>query len=109
MALSPRNQRHQYLRYQGLEYTDAGITDFEERLGRIYSKEIHRVQVVDFQGMPELMRDILHARMLMEHRDDGGVVLFTSQAWERVFETRGPLVRELILEFLSTLRFGEVD
>nr|GEV43574.1 ribonuclease H-like domain-containing protein [Tanacetum cinerariifolium] len=25
----------------------------------------------------------------------------------RVFETRGPLVRELILEFLSTLRFGE--
>ncbi|GJW13014.1 hypothetical protein Tco_0017147 [Tanacetum coccineum] len=79
-------------RYQGLEYTDAGIADFEERLGRIYSREIHWVQVVDFQGMPELMRDVLHARMLMEHRDDGGVILFTSQAWERVFETRGPLV-----------------
>ncbi|GJX14270.1 hypothetical protein Tco_0206028, partial [Tanacetum coccineum] len=49
-----------------------------------------------------------YLRMLMEHRDDGGVVLFTSQAWERVFETRGLLVRELVLEFLSTLRFGEV-
>ncbi|GKC31657.1 hypothetical protein Tco_1038951 [Tanacetum coccineum] len=59
-------------RYQGLEYTDADISDFEERLERIYSREIHRVQVVDFQGMPELMRDGLFARMVMEHRDDAG-------------------------------------
>ncbi|GKE46736.1 hypothetical protein Tco_1477994 [Tanacetum coccineum] len=50
----------------------------------------------------------LYLRMLMEHHDDGRVVLFTSLAWERVFETRGLLVREHILEFLSTLRFGEV-
>ncbi|GJU32788.1 hypothetical protein Tco_1176377 [Tanacetum coccineum] len=47
-------------------------------------------------------------RMRMEHRDSNGVVVFTSQAWSRVFETRGPLFRELILEFLGTLRFGEV-
>ncbi|GJW89893.1 hypothetical protein Tco_0167446 [Tanacetum coccineum] len=60
--LPPREQRHPFLRYEGLEYTDADIADFEERLERIYSREIHR----------------------------------------------GPLVRELILEFLSTLRFGEV-
>ncbi|GJY41837.1 hypothetical protein Tco_0429107 [Tanacetum coccineum] len=75
--LPPREQRHPFLRYQGLEYTDADIGDFEERLERIYSREIYQVQVVDFQRMPELMRD-------------------------------GPLVWELILEFLSTLRFGEV-
>ncbi|GKA30391.1 hypothetical protein Tco_0716696 [Tanacetum coccineum] len=81
---------------------------FESRLGRIYSREIHRVQVVDFQGMPELLRDGLFARMAMEHRDEVGVVVFTSQAWGRLFSTRGPLVWELILEFLSTLRFGEV-
>ncbi|GJR70898.1 hypothetical protein Tco_0016963 [Tanacetum coccineum] len=54
--LPPREQRHSFLRYQGLEYIDADIADFEERL----------------------------------------------------FETRGPLVWELILEFLSTLRFVEV-
>ncbi|GJR74428.1 hypothetical protein Tco_0086793 [Tanacetum coccineum] len=60
-------------------YTNADIIDFKERLGRKYSREIHRVQVVDFQGMPKLMRDAL-----------------------------GPLVWELILEFLSTLRFREV-
>ncbi|GKB42107.1 hypothetical protein Tco_0887049 [Tanacetum coccineum] len=47
-------------------------------------------------------------RMVMEHRDDASVVVFTSRAWGRLFDTRGPLVKELILEFLSTLRFGEV-
>ncbi|GJT09896.1 hypothetical protein Tco_0856938 [Tanacetum coccineum] len=81
--LPPHDQRHPFLRYQGLEYTDADIADFEERLERIYSREIHRL------------------------RDDSGVVVFTSRAWGRLFDTRGPLVRELILEFLSTLRFGE--
>ncbi|GKD11428.1 hypothetical protein Tco_1191113 [Tanacetum coccineum] len=39
MALPPRNQRHQYLRFEGLQYTDADITDFEMRLGKIYSRE----------------------------------------------------------------------
>ncbi|GJU74111.1 hypothetical protein Tco_1265516 [Tanacetum coccineum] len=78
--LPPREQRHPFLRYQGLEYTDADIADFEERLERIHDRDTHRVQVVDFQGMPELMRDVLDARMLMEHRDDGGVVVFTSRA-----------------------------
>ncbi|GKB93791.1 hypothetical protein Tco_0979928 [Tanacetum coccineum] len=74
--LPPRGQRHLFLRYQGLDYTDADIADFEKR-------------------------------MVMEHRDDAGGDVFTSQAWGRLFDTRGPLVRELILEFLSTLRFGE--
>ncbi|GJR74623.1 hypothetical protein Tco_0086988 [Tanacetum coccineum] len=58
--------------------------------------------------MPELIRDVLDVRMLMEHRDDGGVVVFTSRAWRRLFDSKGPLVRELILEFLSTSRFEEV-
>nr|GEU48464.1 hypothetical protein [Tanacetum cinerariifolium] len=34
MALPPRDQRHPYLRFEGLEYTDADIADFEERLGK---------------------------------------------------------------------------
>ncbi|GKE20525.1 hypothetical protein Tco_1432037, partial [Tanacetum coccineum] len=61
----------------------------------------------DFQGMPELMGDCLFARIMMEHRDDAGAVVFTSQAWGRLFDTGRSLVWELILEFLSTLRFGE--
>ncbi|GJY64051.1 hypothetical protein Tco_0465511 [Tanacetum coccineum] len=105
--LPPREQRHPFLRYEGIEYTDVDITNFEERLERIYSQEIHRVQVMDFLRMPELMRDGLFARMVMEHHDDAGVVVFTSRAWRRLFDARGPLVRELVLEFFSTLRFGE--
>ncbi|GJT98023.1 hypothetical protein Tco_1093541 [Tanacetum coccineum] len=70
--LPPREQIHPFLRYEGLEYTDADIADFEERLEGIYSRKIHRVQVVDFLGMPELMRDGLFDRIVMEHRDDVG-------------------------------------
>ncbi|GKB28124.1 hypothetical protein Tco_0867525 [Tanacetum coccineum] len=46
--------------------------DFEERLGRIYGREIHRVQVFDFGGLIELMAEGLSGRMLMEHRDAQG-------------------------------------
>ncbi|GKB23185.1 hypothetical protein Tco_0862586 [Tanacetum coccineum] len=79
IALPPRDQRHQYLRFEGLGYIDADSTDFEERLGRIYDREIHQ-----------------------------GQSIFTSRAWRRIFEIRGSLVHELILEFFSTFRFGEV-
>ncbi|GJY41329.1 hypothetical protein Tco_0428599 [Tanacetum coccineum] len=79
--LPPHEQRYPFLGYQGLKYTDADIADFEERLEMIHNKDTHRVQVVDFQGMPELMRDVLDARMLMEHHDDGWVVVFTSRSW----------------------------
>ncbi|GJW95524.1 hypothetical protein Tco_0175196 [Tanacetum coccineum] len=81
---------------------------FTTMLERIHDKGTHMVQVLDFEGMTELMRDVLYARIRMEHLDGDGVVVFTSQAWSRVFETMGPLVREFILEFLSTLKFGEV-
>ncbi|GJS70484.1 hypothetical protein Tco_0703325 [Tanacetum coccineum] len=99
MALPPRNQRHQYLRYEGLQYSDADIVDFETRLARIYRREVHRVHVFDFGGLPDLMAKGLSARMLMEHMDAQGVSLFTSRAWRRLFDIRGPLVHELILEF----------
>ncbi|GKF33677.1 hypothetical protein Tco_0106877 [Tanacetum coccineum] len=66
-------------------------------------------QFLRYKGLEYTYLDIadFESRMAMEHRDEAGVV-FTSQAWRRMFSTRGPLVWELILEFLSTLRFGEV-
>ncbi|GJX77316.1 hypothetical protein Tco_0324127 [Tanacetum coccineum] len=72
MALPPHEQRHQFLRYEGLEYTDTDIEDFEARIARIYRREVHRVQVFDFGGLPDLMVEELSVRMLMEHRDDQG-------------------------------------
>ncbi|GJT35178.1 hypothetical protein Tco_0925597 [Tanacetum coccineum] len=73
MALPPRDQRYQYLRYEGLQYKDADILDFESRLNKIYRREVHRVQVFDFGGLSNLLADGLSARMLMEHRDARGI------------------------------------
>ncbi|GKC45681.1 hypothetical protein Tco_1063403 [Tanacetum coccineum] len=76
MAHPPCDQRHQYLRYEGLLYSDADIVDFKTILARIYRKEVHKVQVFDFGGLQDLMAEGLSARMLMEHRDAKGVSLF---------------------------------
>ncbi|GJU16421.1 hypothetical protein Tco_1144387 [Tanacetum coccineum] len=84
MALPPRDQRHQYLRFKGLEYTDADITDFKDILGRIYGRGIHRVLVLDFKSLLVVMVEGLTSRMLMEHRDDQGQSVFTSRAWRRL-------------------------
>ncbi|GKE98042.1 hypothetical protein Tco_0021393, partial [Tanacetum coccineum] len=73
MALPPCDKRHQYLRYEGLQYTYADIADFEMRLARIYKREVHRVHVFDFEGLPDLMAEGLSARMLMEHKDAQGI------------------------------------
>ncbi|GJT56260.1 hypothetical protein Tco_0991314 [Tanacetum coccineum] len=91
MALLPREQRHHFLRYKGLEYFDADIVDFKARLARIYKREVHKVPMFDFGGLPDLMAEGLSTRMLMEQRDDQGVSLFTSRAWRRPFDIRGLL------------------
>ncbi|GJR09035.1 hypothetical protein Tco_0791687 [Tanacetum coccineum] len=64
---------------------------FNDEIWHPYHHESKDTHFLDFQGMPELMRDSLFARMVMEHRDDAGVVVFTSRAWGRLFDTRGPL------------------
>ncbi|GKB59413.1 hypothetical protein Tco_0915599 [Tanacetum coccineum] len=43
--LPPREQRYSFLRYQGLEYSDQDIADFNRRLERIYDRGTHRVQI----------------------------------------------------------------
>ncbi|GJZ79766.1 hypothetical protein Tco_0644603 [Tanacetum coccineum] len=83
MALPPREQRHRFLRYEGLEYLD---TEF------LISRGILSLG--------------LSGSMLMEHRDKAGVSVFTSRTWRRMLDIRGPLVHELILEFFSMFRFG---
>ncbi|GJT79307.1 hypothetical protein Tco_1053649 [Tanacetum coccineum] len=107
MALPPREQRHRFLRYEGMEYPDMDIVDFKGRLAWIHKREVHRVPVFDFGGLPDLMADGLSGKMLMEHRDEAGVSVFTSRAWRRMLDIRVPLVYELILEFFSTFRFGQ--
>nr|GEU83835.1 hypothetical protein [Tanacetum cinerariifolium] len=78
-------------------------------LGKIYRRGVHRVHVLDFGGLTNEMTVELSDRMLMEHRDAQGQSLFTSRAWRWLFEVKGPLVHELIMEFFSTFRFGEAE
>ncbi|GJW13279.1 hypothetical protein Tco_0017412 [Tanacetum coccineum] len=68
MALLPRDQRHLYLRYEGLQYTDANIADFEARLARIYRREVHMVQIIVALGlhMGEEMKSPSFARYWAE-------------------------------------------
>nr|GEU46872.1 hypothetical protein [Tanacetum cinerariifolium] len=71
MEIPPKDQRHQYLRFKGLEYTDADIADFEKRLGKIKRREVHRVLVLDFERLLAEMAEGLTSRMLMEHGRSG--------------------------------------
>ncbi|GKF04527.1 hypothetical protein Tco_0035195, partial [Tanacetum coccineum] len=86
-------------------YPDTDIANFEGRLARIHRREVHRVSVFDFGGLSDLMAEGVSGRMLMEHRDKAGVSVFTSRAWRRMLDIRGPLVYELILELFNTFRF----
>nr|GEX40399.1 hypothetical protein [Tanacetum cinerariifolium] len=54
MALPLRDQKHQYLKYEGLQYTDADITDFKTRLGKIYRRESTRMLKDKVYSLAEL-------------------------------------------------------
>nr|GEU60295.1 hypothetical protein [Tanacetum cinerariifolium]GEU60377.1 hypothetical protein [Tanacetum cinerariifolium] len=58
--------------YVRLEEEKARKRDFVTGLDRIYKREVHRVQIFDFRGLPYLMAKGLSARMLMECRDAQG-------------------------------------
>ncbi|GKC60270.1 hypothetical protein Tco_1087868 [Tanacetum coccineum] len=58
------------------------------------------------QRYPWLRYEDLAVRMSMVYSGEGQQV-FVSQAWRRLFEIRTPLVREFILEFLSTCRMSD--
>ncbi|GKC08980.1 uncharacterized mitochondrial protein-like protein [Tanacetum coccineum] len=88
--------------YQVEGYTDEIVQDFEQRLDTIFGRQVNRVHVLDFARMTEEMRKTLVNRMRMVYTWAEGHELFTSHAWRRLFEIRGPLVREFILEFFST-------
>ncbi|GKB95279.1 hypothetical protein Tco_0981416 [Tanacetum coccineum] len=66
MDVPPKDQRHPYLRFEGLEYTDVDIVDFQMRLGKIYGREVHRVLVLDFEGLPGEMAKGVTSRMFGE-------------------------------------------
>ncbi|GJS92114.1 hypothetical protein Tco_0774750 [Tanacetum coccineum] len=98
-GLPPRDQRHQYLRFEGLQYTDADITDFEKMLGKIHEREVHRVQVFNFGGLTDLMADGLSGRMLIKHKHAQGHDFFALERKRRAMISEGQFFSRLAEHF----------
>ncbi|GJU71448.1 hypothetical protein Tco_1262853 [Tanacetum coccineum] len=81
--LPMRDQRHPYLRFEGLEYTDANIHTFVERLEWIFRRQIHRGQLLDFDGLTKELREDMDTRLRMVHSGEQGHDVFVSDAWRR--------------------------
>ncbi|GKD33276.1 hypothetical protein Tco_1248785, partial [Tanacetum coccineum] len=98
-GLPPRDQRHHYLRFEGLQYTDADITDFEKMLGKIHEREVHRVQVFNFGGLTDLMADGLSGRMLIKHKHAQGHDFFALERKRRAMISEGQFFSRLAEHF----------
>nr|GEX51398.1 alpha/beta hydrolases superfamily protein [Tanacetum cinerariifolium] len=80
MLRRPSDQRHRYLRFEGLQYTKSDITDFET------------------------------SRMLMEHRDAHGQSMFASRAWSIDGRSQAPeKVTVTDLFYLRGMDVGSVN
>ncbi|GJV51079.1 hypothetical protein Tco_1446820 [Tanacetum coccineum] len=107
--LPHRDLRYPWLRYQVDGYNEGIVHSYEQRLKTIWSRLVNRVRVLDFAGLTDGMRQTLGDRLRMVYAGDDVEALFTSHAWRRLFEVRGPLVREFILEFFSTYRMSDTE
>ncbi|GKB59603.1 hypothetical protein Tco_0915789 [Tanacetum coccineum] len=81
----------------------------EPSIWHLYNLRIRDTHGLDFVGLTEGMRQTLDDRLKMVYTGDEGQELFTSHALRRLFEIRAPLVREFILEFLSTCRMSDTE
>ncbi|GJZ73079.1 hypothetical protein Tco_0637225 [Tanacetum coccineum] len=71
-------------------YTALILHSVETRLARIYEKDVLRVQVLDFEWMPDMIRDDLDELIRMDHtKGDDGKFVFICRAWRRLFGITG--------------------
>ncbi|GJR19068.1 hypothetical protein Tco_0967595 [Tanacetum coccineum] len=79
MALPPRDQRHEWLRFDIQGYPKEEKQEFETRLANIYYRKIHQIEVLDFD------------------RGVDGEDLFMSSIRKELLGICGPLAREFQL------------
>ncbi|GKB23264.1 hypothetical protein Tco_0862665 [Tanacetum coccineum] len=87
VALSPRHQRHIWLRYQVEGYTEEIVYDFKQRLETIFSRQGNRMHILDFEGLTPDMRIGLHTAE--EMAEDGFSAYWLGS--ERVLPNKGDL------------------
>ncbi|GKC94325.1 hypothetical protein Tco_1159767, partial [Tanacetum coccineum] len=107
--LPHRDLRHPWLRYQVEGYDEGIVQNYKQRLETIWGRSVNQIHVLNFTGLTKGMRQTLGDRLSMIYTGDDRQALFTSHAWRRLFEIRGPLVREFIVEFLSTCRMSDME
>ncbi|GJU66744.1 hypothetical protein Tco_1253003 [Tanacetum coccineum] len=109
VPLPPADQRHPWLRYQVAGYDQGIVRNYEQRLETIWGRSVNRVHVLDFNDLTPEMRQDLAVRLRMVYDGGDGQQVFVSHAWRSLFRIRAPLVREFILEFLSTCRMSDIE
>nr|GEY38216.1 putative copia-type protein [Tanacetum cinerariifolium] len=79
-GLPNRNKRHEWLRFNSQGYTKEEQLDFETRLGKIYYRKVHRVQVLDFTRLAEIEDGDMDMteRLRMQPIGADGEVLFST-------------------------------
>ncbi|GJX90640.1 hypothetical protein Tco_0343966 [Tanacetum coccineum] len=107
--LPAADQRHPWLIYQVEGYTEDIVHNYEKRLETIWGRSVNQVRVLDFDDLTPDMRQDLPLRLRMVYTGGDGQLVFVSHAWRRLFGIRAPLVREFILEFLSTYRMSDTE
>nr|GEU67186.1 xylulose kinase-1 [Tanacetum cinerariifolium] len=65
--LHPRDQRHPLLRYEGQEYIDVVVHDYEDMLGTIFGRQVNMVHVLDFEGLTDEIRQAVTDKLRMAH------------------------------------------
>nr|GEV46973.1 hypothetical protein [Tanacetum cinerariifolium] len=98
MALPPRNERHEWLRFDTHGYTKEEKQEFETRLAKIYYRKICRVQTLDFARLAKINKgdgDMdMTERLRMQHKGAPGEVLFTTFVWRELLALSYTLIRE---------------
>ncbi|GKB65359.1 hypothetical protein Tco_0921545 [Tanacetum coccineum] len=107
--LPTADQRHPWLRYQVEGYTEDIVHNYEQRLETIWGRSVNQVHVLDFDDLTPDMRQDLAVRLRMVYTRGDEQLAFVSHAWRRLFEIQAPLVREFILEFLSTCMMSDTE
>ncbi|GJX97297.1 hypothetical protein Tco_0353095 [Tanacetum coccineum] len=99
MALPPREQRHEWLRFDASGYTKEEQQKYEDQLAKVYYRNIHRVYVLDFARLSEIDKGDavldMTERMRMDHMGDDGEVLIMTFIWRDLL---GLLLRGQSLE-----------
>ncbi|GJV81739.1 putative reverse transcriptase domain-containing protein [Tanacetum coccineum] len=98
--LPPHDQRHLWLHYQVVRYTEEIVYDFEQRLETIFGRHVNRVHILDFKGLTLDKRQDLVERMRM-----GFILEFFSTC--RIRDEKGLDVADLhTAEEMADERFG---